>query len=161
MGYTLIYWVEDSLPSVESSTTIEEFKYINIPVSMPYLNDWENPEPAEGRLTMDNDFYQIVEKQLINDTLRVKVKVDVDANTRYKKLVTHINDHYSNNQSEPVNNSTKLFKALEKDYFNRLSKITIVLIDWREKKLQPIDCQFLYRSDAYIFIPSPPPKIFI
>ncbi len=161
MGYTLIYWVEDSLPAVESSTTIEEFKYISIPISMPYLNDWEKPEPAVGRISMDGNFYQIVEKQIINGKLQVKVKPDFEADIRHKELENHINDHYATNQNESNNKTTKLFKAIEKDYFNNLSKITIILIEWRKNIAQPIDNQLLYYPDSYKLIPSPPPKFFI
>ncbi len=35
---------------------------------IPYQTDWQVAEQAEGRLRRGDDFYQIVEQQLMNDT---------------------------------------------------------------------------------------------
>ncbi len=65
MGYSVVYLLEDKYAvSTGNEGFIERQEYskdivIKVPVSLPYQTNWDNPEPAEGKIQHDGEYYQM------------------------------------------------------------------------------------------------------
>ena len=98
MGYSVLYlWEEQYVPHATGPEHIEHTAFsrdivVKVPVSLPYQTSWSVPEPSEGKIRHDGEYYQIRTKQLMNDTLYVYCEYDQNARDRYMELVDHIQD---------------------------------------------------------------------
>ena len=163
MGFPLVYWIEEYLAVGESRAmpseplAPEETLVLKIPIMIPYQTDWQVAEPAEGRLRRGDDFYQIVEQQLLNDTLYVKCKLDVTARDRYLDLVAHVDKHVKGGMTDGKSKTPQLLKNFLKDYLTFNRKHWFFVIDWitSQSGFASILPKF---SSLFLFVASPPPR---
>lgn len=163
MGFPLVYWIEEYLAVGESSgmpsepLAPEETLVLKIPIMIPYQTDWQVAEQAEGRLRRGDDFYQIVEQQLLNDTLYVKCKLDVSARDRYLDLVAHVDKHVKGGMTDGKSKTPQLLKNFLKDFLTFNRKHWFFVIDWitSQSGFESILPRF---SSLALFVASPPPR---
>lgn len=164
MGFSLVYWIEEctsydgkSELNLQMPTTNGEFIVIKIPIMIPYQTDWQVAEPAEGRLRRGDDFYQIVEQQLMNDTLHVKCKLDVSARDRYLDLVSHVDKHVKNATTDGKAKTPHLLKSFLKDYLTFNRRHLFFIMDWISAHAGFNSISF-HLPSLFLRIASPPPK---
>jgi hypothetical protein len=164
MGFSLVYWIEECASYGEKSesnlvkpTASGEFIVIKIPIMIPYQTDWQVAEPAEGRLRRGDDFYQIVEQQLMNDTLYVKCKLDISARDRYLDLVSHVDKHVKNSTTDGKSKAPHLLKSFLKDYLTFNRKHLFFIMDWISARAG-FNSISLHLPSFFLHIASPPPR---
>lgn len=163
MGFPLVYWIGEYLSTgagnafPAESLPAEDTFVLKIPVMVPYQTDWQVAEPAEGRLRRGNEFYQIVEQQLLSDTLYVKCKLDPTARERYFDLVDQVDKHVKGGMTGSKNKTSQLLKNFLKDYLTFNRKHLFFLIDWISPAHIFGDFH-LYLSTFFLRIASPPPR---
>jgi len=167
MGYSVVYLLEERYTvSAENNDFIEKHSYskdivIKVPVSIPYQTSWDNPEPAEGKIEHEGEYYQMKTRQLINDTMYVHCEFDQNARDRFMTLVSHINDEVAgDNADSQKRSSSTILKSFLKDYMSSSRRYVFYLMEWSEQATNPVD---RYHSSAalqaYLSIPSPPPDL--
>ncbi|MET7258071.1 hypothetical protein [Dyadobacter fermentans] len=163
MGFPLVYWIGEYFADGHSGELAtgdilpEELLVLKIPIMVPYQTDWQVAEQAEGRLRRGDDFYQIVEQQLMNDTLYVKCKLDISAKDRYLDLVSHVDKHVKGGVTDGKGKAPQMLKNFLKDYLTFNRKYWFFVIDWIRK-----DAGFkgilLTIPSLFLYVASPPPK---
>lgn|GEM_PF-993055 len=103
---------------------------LKIPISLPYATDWQIAEPAEGELVQGADYYDIVSKQMLNDTLFVKCRYRENARDRFWNLVSTFEDQVKSSKESPKNQNNSLLKNLLKEYMANGRKLTFFILDW-------------------------------
>lgn len=164
MGFPLVYWIGEYFADGRSAGASSgaqppgDFLILKIPIMIPYQTDWQVAEPAEGRLRRGNDFYQIVEQQLLNDTLYVKCKLDISAKDRYLDLVSHVDKHVKDGAGDGKAKTSHLLKNFLKDYLTFNRKHWFFVGDWVETghRFRSIVLTF---SSLFLHVASPPPKL--
>lgn len=163
VGFPLVYWIGEYFADGHSGEVSrgpvapDELLILKIPIMIPYQTDWQVAEQAEGRLRRGDDFYQIVEQQLLNDTLYVKCKLDLSAKDRYLDLVSHVDKHVKGDVTDGKGKTQHLLKNFLKDYLTFNRKHWFFVIDW-------IETTTIFKSIAVTFptlflhIASPPPR---
>ncbi|MET7253650.1 hypothetical protein ACWKW6_00780 [Dyadobacter jiangsuensis] len=140
MGYSVLYLCEDQyVPTAAGREHIERTAYsrdivVKVPVSLPYQTDWSVPEPSEGKIRHEGEYYQIRTKQLLNDTLYVYCEYDQNARDRYMELVDHIqNETISAAPGNTVPKShAKLLKSFLKEFMTSPKKHVFFVMEWIE-----------------------------
>lgn len=74
VGYSVVYWFGgnvtlESQPSVTETIAVHEYITVKIPVSLPYQTNWPAPQSVQGKLQAGNEFYEMVEQIMLNDTI--------------------------------------------------------------------------------------------
>lgn len=163
MGFPLVYWVGEYWAMGESGdispapVSAGDLLILKIPIMIPYQTDWQVAEPAEGRLRKGDDFYQIIEQQLRNDTLYVKCKLDITAKDRYLDLVSHVDKHVKGGVADGKGKTPQLLKNFLKDYLTFNRKHCFFVIDWIEKQTSFKSILLTFPS-LFLYIASPPPR---
>lgn len=163
MGFPLVYWVEEYLAMGQSGdispapVSPEDLLILKIPIMIPYQTDWQVAEQAEGRLRRGEDFYQIVEQQLRNDTLYVKCKLDISAKDRYLDLVSHVDKHVKGGVTDGKGKTPQLLKNFLKDYLTFNRKHFFFVIDWIEHQASFKSIVLTFPS-SLLYVASPPPR---
>ncbi len=163
MGFPLMYWIEEYWAMGESGAVSpvpvspEELLILKIPIMIPYQTDWQVAEQAEGRLRRGEDFYQIVEQQLRNDTLYVKCKLDISAKDRYLDLVSHVDKHVKGGVADGKGKTPQLLKNFLKDYLTFNRKHFFFVIDWIEHQTSFKSIVLTFPS-SLLYVASPPPR---
>lgn len=163
MGFPLVYWIGEYFAGAESGQVStgpvvpEELLILKIPIMIPYQTDWQVAEQAEGRLRRGDDFYQIVEQQLLNDTLYVKCKLDLSAKDRYLDLVSHVDKHVKGGVTDGKGKTPHLLKDFLKDYLTFNRKHWFFVIDWIPTAASFKGIVLTFPS-LFLHIASPPPR---
>lgn len=166
MGYSVVYLLEDKYAvSAGNDDFIERHAFskdivIKVPVSLPYQTTWDNPEPAEGKIQHEGEYYQMKSRQLINDTMYVHCEFDQNARDRFMSLVSHINDEVSGNTSDTHKKSpSTVLKSFLKEYMISSKKHVFYVMEWSEKLIYTSRYKNLTPLRALLSIPSPPPDL--
>lgn len=163
MGFPLVYWIGEYFAGTQNtgasskSLPPEDFLILKIPIMIPYQTDWQVAEPAEGRLRRGDDFYQIIEQQLLNDTLYVKCKPDISAKDRYLDLVSHVDKHVKGGVADGKGKTPHLLKDFLKDYLTFNRNHWFFVGDWIEAGISFKSIIFSFPS-LFLYVASPPPK---
>ncbi|WP_342082880.1 hypothetical protein [Dyadobacter sp. OTU695] len=167
VGYSIVYLSEERYTIASASRGLVEQAagsadiVIKVPVAVPYQNNWDAPEPAQGQIEHEGQFYQMKSQQLINDTLYVHCEFDQNARDRFSDLVSKINDQITGQASDSRNDAhSSILKNFLKEYMTAGRQHTFYVLEWEPSKdLAP---QFPVRSilpEKYSSIPSPPPDL--
>lgn len=166
MGYSVVYLLEDKYAvSTGNENFIERHEFskdivIKVPVSLPYQTTWDNPEPAEGKIQHEGEYYQMKSRQLINDTMYVHCEFDQNARDRFMSLVSHINDEVSGTASDSHKKSpSTILKSFLKEYMTSSRKHVFYVMEWSEKSIYTSTYKNLSPLKALLSIPSPPPDL--
>ncbi|KAA6439376.1 hypothetical protein FEM33_14035 [Dyadobacter flavalbus] len=167
VGYSIVYLLEDrqtvsamGKDFIQQSTGSQDI-VIRMPVAVPYQNNWEFPQPAEGQIVHEGKFYQLKSKQLINDTLLVVCEYDQYARERFYDLVSRINDQVSDDYTGSEQGSRSvILKNFLKEYMNHGCKHVVYVLEWFENTRIVFPSLFLVLPEIPAAIPFPPPDLF-
>lgn len=135
MGYPVVYLLEEQyVPTLADAEHIERSAYsrdivVKVPVSLPYQVSWSHPEPSEGKIEHQGEYYQVRTQQLLNDTLYVYCEHDQNARDRYMELV----DHIQSEMTPPSPKShAKMLKSLLKEFMASPRMHLFFVVEWIE-----------------------------
>jgi hypothetical protein len=158
MGFS-VYNIMEQNEAKEAAIKDDKDLLIKFPVAVPYLTDWQNAEEGEGELLHGTEYYNIVSKQIVNDTLYVKCRFNENARDRFWNLVSTFDDQVKTSQDHQKGASSFLLKSLLKEYMATGRKHTFFVLEW----LAP---PAIYQHNAFSFtdlpqngIPAPPPDL--
>jgi hypothetical protein len=163
-GYSIAFLLEQR-DSIKASTDfIEKSAFsrdivIKVPASIPYQTNWEVPEEVEGKIEHEGQFYNMVTRQLINDTLYVYCEFDQNARDQFTELVSKINDQVSSDNEDPdQKGSSKILKNFLHEYMSGNRNHVFYILEWvAENTFVPQEHFVL--TPYHLSIPSPPPNI--
>ena len=164
IGYSVVYMFEDrnmvgnhAKDLVEQQAGSENIT-IKVPVAVPYQNNWDAPEPVEGKLEFDGQFYQMKSRQLVNDTLYVKCEFDQNARDRFMELVAKINDQVTSHSKSEKQVPSSVLKSFLKEYMSPDRRYTFYLLEWVDSIQSHMPQSNAPLPEQYQTIPSPPPN---
>ena len=132
-GFALQYLA----PSESEAMSLDknsETMVVKIPISLPYQTDWEAPREAEGELRKGDEFYQMVEQKMENDTLYTTIVADQNARDRFFDLANQVSEHLSD-QPEKAPAKSKLIQTLVKEYCSSKDVWVFYIVEWSDKSL--------------------------
>jgi len=160
IGYPVVYLLEEKhVATGAGPDNIERSPYskdivVKVPVSLPYQVSWSHPEPSEGKIEHEGEYYQIKTKQLVSDTMYVYCEYDQNARDRYTELVDHIRDETGRT---PSKNHSGLLKNFMKEFMASNQKHIFFLIEWLEPTPSATDQYHDAVSQTSPSTPAPPP----
>jgi hypothetical protein len=162
MGYSVAFLLEEKNSISADTDFILRDPYskdivIKVPVSVPYQTSWQSPEPAEGRIEHEGEFYQMVTKQLINDTLYVHCSFDQSARDQFLNLVSKINDQVAGDHDDgQKQNPSSILKSFLKEYMSNDRRHTFYVFEWSDNQFNYSLAQ-RFALESTLSISSPPP----
>lgn len=165
VGYSIVYLTEERYTiSSAGKGFVEQADgsadiVIKVPVAVPYQNSWDAPEPVQGQIEHEGQFYQMKSQQLINDTLYVHCEFDQGARERFSELVSKINDQVTGQSSNPQKDAhSSILKNFLKEYMTAGRQHVFYVLEWEPSR--NLTASSPVRSilpERYYAIPSPPP----
>lgn len=166
VGYSIVYLSEerhtigaagsDLIQQTAGSADI----LIKVPVAVPYQNNWDAPEPAQGEIEHEGRFYQMKSQQLINDTLYVHCEFDQNARDRFSDLVSKINEQVSGQSSDPQKDAhSSILKNFLKEYMSSGRRHVFYVLEWAQPVAVSSSPVRSILPERYSSIPSPPPDL--
>ncbi|MHA4738127.1 hypothetical protein [Dyadobacter sp. MSC1_007] len=166
VGYSIVYLSEEHYAIRGEGKRLVEQTYgsadivIKVPVAVPYQNNWDAPEPAQGQIEHEGQFYQMKSQQLINDTLYVHCEFDQNARDRFSDLVSKINDQVTGQSADPDKDPhSNILKNFLKEYMTPGQKHIFYVLEWEPSRYSFTFSARSIRPEKYSSIPSPPPDL--
>ncbi|MCP1383870.1 hypothetical protein [Runella salmonicolor] len=163
VGYSVVYWLGGNValdaPQNESEMPLrQEYITVKVPVSLPYQTNWTAPQPVQGKLQVGNEFYEMVEQIMLNDTLYITCKPDRDARANFFALAEHINKHIHDHATDGPQPSKSMANQLLKEYISFQQLHVFYVVEWLSDAapLQKNTLSLLFRSHCVV---SPPPEL--
>lgn len=160
MGYSVVYLLEEKYVSTAAHPQyIEQNSFskdivVKVPVSLPYQVSWSHPEPSEGKIEHNGEYYQIRTKQLVNDTMYVYCEFDQNARDRFTALADHIQEEMAVPQQK---SPSKLLKNLMKEFMASHKKHVFFVLEWIETTPSATDQYSAPVSQTDLNATAPPP----
>ncbi len=150
-GFALKFIFENDLivADVPNSETV----VVKLPMALPYHTDWETPKEVSGELRNGDDFYQMKEQVMKNDTLYTTLVSDRNARENFFDLASQVNEHLINGQSDDSPSKTKLINTLIKEYCSNNHSWVFYIIEWpceAVKSIHPIQSTSDFPSDTFL-----------
>jgi len=136
VGYSVVYWLGGNVAlevsKDEPLAAVQEgdFVTVKVPVSLPYQTDWTAPEPVQGTIQAGNEFYEMVEQIMLNDTLFIKCKPNRDARANFEALSEHIDQHIKNQTTELPKPSKAWSGQWLKEYVSFQRLHVFYVVEW-------------------------------
>ena len=128
---------------------------LKFPLGIPYLSDWQSPEPSDDEILKGNEYYKIVSKQILNGTLYVRCEFSQTSRERFWSLVSSFDDHSKTNSDSHKGSASTILKSFLKEYMALGRKHTFYFFEW------PVPAAYYYVSNTmplpFISLQSPPP----
>lgn len=166
VGYSIVFLSEERYTiSGRGKDLVEQAKgsadiVIKVPVAVPYQNDWDAPEPVQGQIEHEGQFYQMKSRQLINDTLYVQCEFDQNARDRFSELVSRINDQVTGHSTDPEKGQhSGILKHFLKEYMTADRKHFFYLLEWEPAQDAFYSFVLSVSPEEHYAIPSPPPDL--
>lgn len=126
-GFALQYLSEGNTVAIDPET--EETVVVKIPINLPYQTDWVSSEEVEGSVRQGDEFYEMKERKVENDTLVTVMVKDRNARENFFDLAQQVNEHLSDEPgSTPA--KSKLINTLVKEYCAQSSGWIFYIIEW-------------------------------
>ncbi|WAC10156.1 hypothetical protein [Dyadobacter pollutisoli] len=166
VGYSVVYLSEEKQTVsavgkdfIQQSSGTEDI-VIKVPVAVPYQNNWEAPQPAQGLIEHEGRFYQMKSQQLVNDTLIVRCEYDQSARERFSDLASKINDQVTGNNNAPEKDTHSLIlKNFLKEYMAQDRKHVFYVLEWTAANDIHFPSVNSVLPETHTAIPSPPPNL--
>ncbi|MFL0162363.1 hypothetical protein U0R11_08170 [Aquirufa sp. 1-SAACH-A3] len=124
-GFALQYLSNES-SIIDSST---ETVVVKIPINLPYQTDWTSAEEVSGSVRQGDEFYEMKERKVVNDTLVTVMVKDKNARDNFLDFAEKVNEHLKDEPgSAPA--KTKLINILVKEYCAQVSSWVFYIIEW-------------------------------
>lgn len=126
-GFALQYLSEGNTVAIDLER--EETVVVKIPINLPYQTDWVSSEEVEGSVRQGDEFYEMKERKVENDTLVTVMVKDRNARENFFDLAQQVNEHLSDEPgSTPA--KSKLINTLVKEYCAQSSGWVFYIIEW-------------------------------
>ncbi len=162
MGYSITYLFEEhNAVRINGTENIERHPYskdivIKLPAAVPVQNDLQ---PTDGKIEHNGEFYQMVSKQVINDTIYIHCEFDQNARERFMELLSRVNEQFSGADSDARKQApSSVLKSLMKEYMTTQKKHVFYMLNWSSSKVTYFVPSYTI-LEAYHNIPSPPPNM--
>jgi len=133
-GFALQYLSEGNTVAIDPET--EETVIVKIPINLPYQTDWVSSEEVEGSVRQGDEFYEMKERKVENDTLVTVMVKDRNARENFFDLAQQVNEHLSDEPgSTPA--KSKLINTLIKEYCAQSSGWVFYIIEWPASIVAP------------------------
>ena len=151
---------EQSYESATPVSSVDQWKMVKLPISLPYTTSWENNDGQEGLIQDGNNFYNVVRQHYANDTLYTLLKTNQSARERFSDLADQfqqLNNDQESTQS-PLSRLLKLLKDRLTTYlpplaFHLAQPNQLLLIVGTRYASVPLSVY-----DADLDFPPPPPR---
>lgn len=151
-GFALQYLSEGNTVAIDPET--EETVIVKIPINLPYQTDWVSSEEVEGSVRQGDEFYEMKERKVENDTLVTVMVKDRNARENFFDLAQQVNEHLSDEPgSTPA--KSKLINTLIKEYCAQSSGWVFYIIEWPASIVAPTH-PILPTQDTSSTLFSPP-----
>ncbi len=87
---------------------------VQIPISLPYSQDWDSPVKSAGLMEVNGDFFTVLNRQLKNDTLTIEYVKNVNAKEIFSLLSDYVDNSGTNNQDNNSSNLINLLNVLQR-----------------------------------------------
>ncbi len=133
-GFALQYLSEGNTVAIDPET--EETVIVKIPINLPYQTDWVSSEEVEGSVRQGDEFYEMKERKVENDTLVTVMVKDRNARENFFDLAQQVNEHLTDEPgSTPA--KSKLINTLIKEYCAQSSGWVFYIIEWPASIVAP------------------------
>ena len=133
-GFALQYLSEGNTVAINPAT--EETVVVKIPINLPYQTDWVSSEEVEGSVRQGDEFYEMKERKVENDTLVTVMVKDRNARENFFDLAQQVNEHLTDEPgSTPA--KSKLINTLIKEYCAQSSGWVFYIIEWPASIVAP------------------------
>ncbi|RXK48748.1 hypothetical protein [Aquirufa rosea] len=127
-GFALRY-ASDAISNAPSYEQEDDSYIVKIPISLPYPTNREIPQDVEGTLRQGDDFYQMMDQKIENDTLYTRVNQDKNARDQFLDLADLVHEHLSD-QPEKAPAKSKLIQTLIKEYCQSNTPWVFYILEW-------------------------------
>ena len=126
-GFALQYLSEGNTVAIDPET--EETVVVKIPINLPYQTDWVSSVEVEGSVRQGDEFYEMKERKVENDTLVTVMVKDRNARENFFDLAQQVNEHLTDEPgSTPA--KSKLINTLIKEYCAQSAGWVFYIIEW-------------------------------
>jgi hypothetical protein len=156
MGFS-VYTIFEQLTAEENNRSSDPSDLIlKFPLTLPYLTQWESQEPSNEELLKGNEYYRIVSRQIIRDTLYVKCEFSQTARERFWSIVSTFDDQIKKDAGTSKESPSSLLKDFVKEYMALSRTHIFYILEWCAPATFPGVRD--YPSQANLSIPTPPPN---
>lgn len=134
-GFALRY-VADSDTEFVSNELENDSYVVKIPISLPYPSNREIPQEVSGALQQGDEFYQMLDQKIENDTLYTRVVNDKNARDQFLDLADLVSEHLGD-QPEKAPSKSKLIQTLVKEYCQSASGWVFYILEWPSETTTP------------------------
>ncbi|MDF7818393.1 hypothetical protein P1X15_12335 [Runella sp. MFBS21] len=162
VGYSIVYWLGGNVAlhkqEIQSDSTLnEEYITVKVPVALPYQTNWTAPQPVQGSIQVGEEFFEMVEQIMLNDTLYITCKSDHHARKNFFALAQHIDNHIKDYNGSTHDSSKNKTLSILKEYvsFGRLH--VFFWVEWLPDTTPSISITYTLLLRALPLF-SPPPE---
>jgi len=157
MGYSVYVLIQTNCltenPQLDKGASLT-FK---VPVSLPYVSDWQSAENSATDLLHENDFYRVVSQTIKNDTLYVECQFEESARDHFWQLVSSCDSSIKSANNSRKHHPDSLMKNFLKEYMSSERKLVFFIFEWITAKTYPgLETSTLSGTSE---ISTPPPKL--
>ncbi|CAM3872667.1 hypothetical protein [Aquirufa aurantiipilula] len=134
-GFALRYVANSDTEFVNSESESDSY-VVKIPISLPYPSNREIPQEVSGALQQGDEFYQMLDQKIENDTLYTRVVNDRNARDQFLDLADLVNEHLGD-QPEKTPAKSKLIQTLVKEYCQSSSAWVFYILEWPNETTTP------------------------
>ena len=157
LGFSIYNIWEADNPSSSGTSPGTEDIVLKFPLQLPYLTDWHSAEPSDEEILRGNEYYKVMSKQIVNDTLYVHCQFSQTSRERFWTLVSTFEDSLKTDNHSHKSDSVNLLKNFLKEYMAIGRKHIFYFFEWSEPT------RFEYIASSVISPPgsiqSPPPDL--
>jgi hypothetical protein len=157
MGFSVYNMMENDINPPKKSALENCDLLLKFPLTLPYLSNWESTEPSNEELLKGNEYYKIVSKQILNDTLYVQCAFSQTSRERFWSLVSTFDDHSKTNSDSHKGAPASILKNFLKEYMAIGRKYTFYIFEWSTPATYQYVADILMLPESSI--PSPPPDL--
>lgn len=157
LGFSVYNIVGYDDQATKESTNADYDLLLKFPLTLPYLSNWQNPEPSNEEILKGNEYYKIVSKQIVNDTLYVQCQFSQTSRERFWSLVSTFDDQIKTAKDAHKGASMSILKNFLKEYMAVGRKHTFYILEWS----QTVPFHYLDAPAVTFFrsVTSPPPDL--
>ncbi|WP_428666305.1 hypothetical protein [Runella sp.] len=164
VGYSVVYWLGGNvaLETQQEETQKplnQEYITVKVPVSLPYQTNWTAPQSVQGKVQVGNEFYEMVEQIMLNDTIYITCKPDRDARANFYALAEHINKHIHDHAADGPKSSKSMFVQLLKEYVSSQRTHVFYVVEWLTDATPLKEYSDFILLARALRVVSPPPEL--
>jgi hypothetical protein len=158
MGFAVYNMIENNTTTIEKASLKNYDLLLKVPLALPYLSNWESTEISDEELLKGNEYYRVVSKKIVNDTLFVECAFSQTSRERFWSLVSTFDDLVKSDSDTHKGAPASILKNFLKEYMALGQKHIFYVFEYAASS------PFHYYiadilSSPESSIPSPPPDL--